>query len=542
VSSVDNDVSGVPDYIEAVATYCDTSLQSHRDRGYLDPPSDGTLGGDATYDVYFEHMDYYGYAVPEAQGPEPWYDWMSYIVLRNNYIGFPPNNDPEGDQAGAAKATAAHEFHHAVQFAYDGGDFSWFMELDATYFEDIAFNHVDDNYNYLPSFFGEPHVSMMGTDLSLAYGRFPWGLYLAQTYDTSLMTAVWEGARYQTVFDALSDTLVARYGVTQDEAFAEFAIWNYLTSARDDGLHHEEALQYPTISLGGSHAVYPVSERGLASAPQGYGASYILFSPPVTSGTYRLIVDINGGDAADWEVYAVMTSGLNQHVIEQVALAPSTFEGSLIVQDFDTLTSVAVIAVNVNEFGPAVEFRYSASLQQSQAFEASMTTQPLSVYSGAERTFTYWVKNTSQLSDLIDVRYSDSEGWVVLDSSAAFIQPGDSFDVSIPVVPPVGTPLEAQTTLYIHTESRYEAEVFVDHQYPISTVLWAGEATFDGFLDISDILRIARYALQGGEPPSPVIEAGDYDCDGFTDITDILGVARFALLGGDPSPCWPFLP
>jgi hypothetical protein len=63
----------------------------------------------------------------------------------------------------------------------------------------------------------------------------------------------------------------------------------------------------------------------------------------------------------------------------------------------------------------------------------------------------------------------------------------------------------------------------------------------DNFKDISDILMLARYSLQGGAIPPCLAEAntdGDPEC--FTDISDILRLARYALLGGEaPDYCRP---
>ena len=246
VPSTDADISGIPDYIERVAAYCDTSIEVHRSLGYLDPPSDGGLGGDELYDVYFEDMIYYGYTVPEGPGPMPWNDKYSHLVLHNDFIGFPANQDPEGNQAGAAKVTAAHELHHAVQFAYDAGEDIWFMEADAVYMEDITYDQINDNYNYLSDFFGFPHTSLMKNN-GHAYSCFVYPLYLAQKFDTSLLVSAWEGATQQTVFDALGDSLQVNYGWSQDSAFAEFTTWNFITASRDDGLHHEEAASYPSM-------------------------------------------------------------------------------------------------------------------------------------------------------------------------------------------------------------------------------------------------------------------------------------------------------
>ncbi|MCH9023989.1 MAG: hypothetical protein IH931_01525, partial [candidate division Zixibacteria bacterium] len=109
VSSEDLDTDGIPDYVEKCAAYCDSSYSKHSLLGYLSAPSDGTLGGDSRYDIYFENTGFYGYAVPEGAGSEAWNDRFSYIVMNNDFVGFPLNSDPEGQVAGAAKATAAHE-------------------------------------------------------------------------------------------------------------------------------------------------------------------------------------------------------------------------------------------------------------------------------------------------------------------------------------------------------------------------------------------------------------------------------------------------
>ena len=45
--------------------------------------------------------------------------------------------------------TAAHEFFHAVQFAYDAADDQWFMESTATWMEDEIYDDVNDNLQYL---------------------------------------------------------------------------------------------------------------------------------------------------------------------------------------------------------------------------------------------------------------------------------------------------------------------------------------------------------------------------------------------------------
>ena len=113
VPLTDSDSNSVPDFIERCAAYLDTTRQYHLDQGFLMPPSDGELGGDSLYDVYFSQIEAYGYLALEGPGPEPWNDGISHLILHRNYYGFPPNDDPEGSQRGTAKVTCAHELHHA---------------------------------------------------------------------------------------------------------------------------------------------------------------------------------------------------------------------------------------------------------------------------------------------------------------------------------------------------------------------------------------------------------------------------------------------
>ena len=178
IPSDDDDLSGIPDFVEKCAAYCDSSHARHLELGYLLPPSDGVLGGDEKLDVYFQEMFPYGYVIPEGNGSAPWNDSYGYIVLNNDFLGFPPNDDPEGSQWGAAKATIAHEYHHLVQYAYDANEDRWSMELDAVYMEEIVFDESNDCYNYLDEFFSYPQKSLMENS-NHYYSCFPWELYLA---------------------------------------------------------------------------------------------------------------------------------------------------------------------------------------------------------------------------------------------------------------------------------------------------------------------------------------------------------------------------
>lgn len=536
VPSADDDSSGVPDFVERVAAYFDSSLESSRNLGYFDPPPDNGLGGDDKYDIYFEQMGYYGYTVREGDGPLPSNDRYSHIVMHRNFIGFPPNTDPEGNQWGAAKVTAAHELHHAVQFAYDAFEGAWFMELDATYIEDIAFDHVNDNYNYLNDFFNVPHKSLMEVS-GHAYASFIWGLYLAQAFDTSLMVAAWEGAMTQTIFDALSDTMLARYGVSQDDAFGEFAVWNFITGSRNDGLHHEEADQYPEILIGRTHLSYPVNWLSSPNIPHGYGACYVQFYPGILKG--QLTVNFNGLDAIQWRAYLILSTGIDEHTVMPISLDPERWEGSGVVDYFETYYSVTLVGVNVSEFSGSSLFTYSATLRDPYSLSSIIVTDS-AVYSGAGRSFSYRVYNTSPLSDVVDVTLSDDLGWAIIDTVAVFILGHDSADVAFQLSVPAGTPLGTQAAVTFEAQSRSDSLVNDQQQILATAVLQRGDVNFDGDIDLSDLIALVNYLFSGGPAPLPVLEAGDTNCDSGADLSDLVFFVNFLFSGGPGVPCNPF--
>ena len=67
-------------------------------------------------------------------------------------------------------------------------------------------------------------------------------------------------------------------------------------------------------------------------------------------------------------------------------------------------------------------------------------------------------------------------------------------------------------------------------------LVWHGDATGDGKLNITDIIYLIHYLFLGGPPPQP-LEAGDANCDGKVTISDIVYLINYLFKGGPPSPC-----
>ncbi|MFH1374135.1 MAG: MXAN_6640 family putative metalloprotease [bacterium] len=537
VPAADDDSNGIPDFVEKCAAYCDTTYNVHISHGFLPPPSDGSLGGDSSFDVYFQEMGYYGYAQPEGPGPQPWNDYYSYLVLNNDFLGFPPNDDPEGDQYGAAKVTCAHEFHHCVQYAYDLGEGMWFMELDAICWEDIIFDFSNDNYNYLGSFFNYPEKSLMENS-SHAYSCFIWGLYLAQRFDTSLLVAGWEGARYDNIFSTLSDTLWGRYGWTQDSAFAEFTTWNYVTSSRDDGWHHEEAFDYPLVSVGMTHTAYPVNHSSSPTSPVGYGSCYIQFYPQSYTGILRIM--FNGDDSREWSAYLIKSTANDVHQFEKINLDPVTYFAEVDIFEFESYYRVTLVATNIAEFDGGDYFGYSAKILQPYACSSLVLTTDSAVYSGGTRGFEYQVFNTSSLNDVFDIAFWDDRGWVTRDTIDMAIPPQGDTVISIAVNPPPGTPLGTLSNLHFEIRSRGDTSKLHWQDAIAETRLQHGDCDFTGSIEVGDITYLVAYLFTSGSPPVPEPGAGDFNCDVQIDVGDITSLVSYLFMGGSPPPCNPY--
>ena len=537
VPLTDANFNTIPDFVENCAAYLDSSYDKHVLLGYMEPPSDDTAGGDDLYDIYFENTGYYGYVVNESNGPQPWNDVVSFMVLNSDFLGFPPNNDPEGQVAGAAKATAAHEYHHAVQFAYDITESRWFLESDATHMEDIVFDATDDNYNYLSLFFGSPQVAL--TDSSdHAYSAFVWEMFMVEKFDTSLIRGLWEGARYDQIFTVMSDTLLGRYGWSLDSAFSEFTRWNICTGIRADAVHFSEAAEYPAAMIGRSHSIYPVSLQNSPTSPAGYGASYISLYPGVAAGTLHL--NFNGNDSRDWSAWIVKSTSDDSHEFEQITLDPTTKQGTLEVANFHDYYRVILIGANISEFSAPASFSYSATVTIPYGVTAIAVTSDSAVYSGGERQFQVSATNEAPVTDILSIVAWDDSGWVPLDTTSESLMPGEDTVFTFDVVPPQGTPLGSMSNLHYKVWSWGDPSKAEYGDLVAKTVLQRGDNNFSGGVDISDLTYMVDYLFVGGGAPLPIAEAGDLDCSLDVKISDLTSFVEYLFNGGPYPPCNPY--
>ncbi len=249
--------NGVPDFVEKVAGYLETSWEIEVVTHHFQAPP---IGG-GTYAVSFLAMQSYGYTtvVNSSQG-------TTRIVMHNTFLGFPPNNDPEGSVWGAAKVTAAHEFKHATQFATSRWSEGDWIEVDATWVEDVVFDGVNDYYNYLPGDSPIRHPeSPLDNGGTGSYEDCVWQTWMSETWGVGFITDFWDWRGTHTsesVMDSY-EAIVNSYGSTLAEGWAHFTAWNYGTGYRAvPGVGYSEAAQYPHGNFMAEITSYPFNYGG----------------------------------------------------------------------------------------------------------------------------------------------------------------------------------------------------------------------------------------------------------------------------------------
>ncbi|WKN47391.1 MXAN_6640 family putative metalloprotease [Nocardioides sp. Arc9.136] len=164
--------------------------------GFRPPVKDGNHGGNGKFDVYLKELGakrLYGYCAPEYRKKGTKWVASGYCVLDNDFAqaqyGAPP--------AKSLKVTAAHEFFHAVQFAYDYHEDPWLLESTATWMEERVADDINDNRQYLSaSQVADPSSSLDVFQPSgfAQYGNWTFWEYLSRRFGNGIVKSVWNKA------------------------------------------------------------------------------------------------------------------------------------------------------------------------------------------------------------------------------------------------------------------------------------------------------------------------------------------------------------
>ena len=253
VSSADMDHSGIPDYVEEAAEAMDHVYHVEVEKlGFKPPLADQNVDG-PELDVYIKNTSgTYGWTMPEkiiSQKPDI---YACYIVLDNDYTHTPTKG------INGLRVTAAHEFFHTIQLAYNGrddnndGEFDdlFMMEAGAVWMEDKVYNYINDYYYYLPGFFSANNIPFDEYDGSHEYGLCIWFHFLVKRFwEPEIVRNVWEEIVDYPAIKATDAALRNRNSTFADE-LSLFYGWNYMTGSRaDTSRFYPEGDHYPEVHI-----------------------------------------------------------------------------------------------------------------------------------------------------------------------------------------------------------------------------------------------------------------------------------------------------
>lgn len=215
--------------------------------GYDIPASDNGEGGDDKYDVYIKNLS------PNLYGQTFWEGDISYIEIDNSF------RETEGYNSfgiNAARATAAHEFHHAIQvgaYVFKGED-TYYHEITSTAFEEFVYDEVNDYYAYMPSYVRNTSRRF---DNNNGYNLAIWNIFLYERFKTvdpmlghNIVKRSWELMRdrnYRAIV-AIANS-VQEFGYSFSKTFNEFGDWlSFTNNNAVSGLYFEEAENYPSVT------------------------------------------------------------------------------------------------------------------------------------------------------------------------------------------------------------------------------------------------------------------------------------------------------
>jgi hypothetical protein len=262
-SMPDDDGDGFPNWVELMQAEFENVWAQHSALGYRPPRSDvdsrPSNGGDARLDIYVDDLGVsgvFGYCTsddPRLSNPSV-FAVSAYCVVDNDYSAaqFGTRNTP-GE---FLRVTAAHEFHHASQFAYDWLEDLWLLEGTATNMEETIYPGVDDNLFFLRLYspLTRPASPLdRGGFFDSEYGSWIFWRYLQEkTYagDPTALRRIWERADASTALapDDHSVQAVARVLAADRRnlaaQFTRFGVANRLRDYADGRLYPRPRAQH----------------------------------------------------------------------------------------------------------------------------------------------------------------------------------------------------------------------------------------------------------------------------------------------------------
>ncbi|MDD2308422.1 MAG: hypothetical protein PHH91_02455 [Desulfuromonadaceae bacterium] len=339
----DTNNNGVPDWVETVADTFETVYANYSSRGYRPAP---TASG-VPYDLYLLDLApqrYYGVTTSDQQISSVSYPnaYTSWMELDNNYTdplygGYSPLQ--------SLQITAAHEYHHAIQYGYSFYFDVWYAEATSTWLEDELYDGVDQLYNYIPAWFTQSKLSLDISESIMTgggYGRWIFNRYLAEQHTPNMIRSAWEklaglpspgGGADIPMVPVLESLLSTSYSTSLGDNFFGFAKRVYKRNEWID--HSYDASKIHTYSPVATYSAYPVN-------------STVTPAPSVTLPHYAFAYyDFTTSAATSLKISINKTSGIQTALFKNGSeITAETSGDSYVVSSFRPTDKVVLLIAN----------------------------------------------------------------------------------------------------------------------------------------------------------------------------------------------------
>jgi hypothetical protein len=310
-----------------------------------------TVSG-APYDVYLRDLAtlrLYGQTTSVTPLPSSGFlnAYSSYMEIDNNFTDPLYTNATGGPYSPGQSLwiTAAHEYHHAIQYGYTLFFDVWYAEATSTWYEDELYDGVNQSYNYIPNWFNNsilPLDTIASTSTGGGYGRWIFNRYLTEQHGTTLVKSSWEtlaamnspGNNADIPMTPVLDSLLkSTFNSTLSADFFGFAKRVY---QRNWSSHTADISRIHPYSPVGTVSSYPVNSSRLLAH---YSFAYVKFTPSASVTT--LTISLN------------KTSGIQTALFKKtggtISEITANSDGSYTVSGFGSLTAsdeIVLLLVN----------------------------------------------------------------------------------------------------------------------------------------------------------------------------------------------------
>ena len=317
--------NGVPDWVETVAATFENVYANYSTQGYQLAPTKPT---GAPYDIFLLDLApqrFYGMTTSDQPASSATYlnAVTSWMEIDNNFTD-PVYSPATYSPLQSLQITAAHEYHHAVQYGYTLYFDVWYAEATSTWMEDELYDGVNQLYNYIPAWFNNsshsldifllpPDDTSQNMTLGYGYGRWIFNRYLSEKHGPTVIRSVWEkvGGRASPgngtdipmvpVLDSVLSS--ATYGTSLGADFFGFTKRVYNTN--DWTAHKQDIGRIHPYTPVTTYSAFPVNSTVSAFKPSialsHYSFAYFRFIP--ASGSPPLTIKIAKSDGIQTAVF-----------------------------------------------------------------------------------------------------------------------------------------------------------------------------------------------------------------------------------------------